>query len=62
MKSELKTVTNMMSNEKLSLMNEVARVRDEVTRELESERRKHGDEIKKWNTKYDSQKRNIDKV
>ena len=61
-KAELKDVAKTMSNENLSLTSEVARVREDFNREIESERKKHEEELRQINSNHELQKKKVDKV
>ena len=62
LKSELNEIFNMKSNDKVTFDNDVIRIRKEAQRELESERRKHDEELNQLKGKQYQQKNSIEKV
>lgn len=55
-------MTSLMSNEKISLTNELNKMKEDISHELEMEKRKHGEDIKQANLKSERQKQEMQKV
>ena len=55
-------MTSLMSNEKISLTNELNKMREDINHELEMEKRKHNEDVKQANLKSERQKQEIQKV
>eukprot|EP00794_Sanderia_malayensis_P010049 gene10049-11078_t len=57
--SELQQTRSLMSNEKVSLSKEIDKVREEISRQVELERRRYNDDMKAANDKHAMQKKEI---
>ena len=55
-------MTSLMSNEKISLTNELNRMKEDINHELEMEKRKHNEDVKQANLRSERQKQEIHKV
>ena len=62
LKTELKDTFNTKIDDKATFDNEILRIRNEANREVESDRKKHEEELKQLKSKQQQQRMSIEKV